>query len=187
METLETPEDSKSNLFKELYELDVSDHSVNDVGTVLAALRAAKPAPKLRTTPQTINRRGATRATRKLQQLGRTVSAPTSLTLSKPKLLTTDPRSIDDGKPQETVDAIVLISPVGAKLLGEEIPMKMAPSARGKRKRGRSLEFLPEAQQIFRGSKFCKFIVFFIPTNTHQSPARFPSKRRRGSCAKAAH
>ncbi|KAL8976585.1 MAG: hypothetical protein Q9205_007434, partial [Flavoplaca limonia] len=164
METLETPEDLKSNLFKELYELDVSDDSVNDVGTVLAAFRAAKPAPKLRTTPQTINRRGATRATRKLQQLGRTVSAPTSLNLAKPKLLTTDSRSIDDETPQETVDAIVLNSPLVAKLPGEEIPTKMAPTARGKRKRGRSLEVLPEAQQIFRGSKFCKFTFSSSPS-----------------------
>ncbi|KAL9620358.1 MAG: hypothetical protein Q9204_008215, partial [Flavoplaca sp. TL-2023a] len=164
METLETPEDSKSNLFKELYELDVSDDSVNDVGTVLAAFRAAKPAPKLRTTPQTINRRGATRATRTLQQLGRTVSASTSLNPAKPKLLTTDSRSIDDGKPQETVDAIVLNSPLVAKPPDEEIPTEMAPTARGKRKRGRSLEVLPEAQQIFRGSKFCKFTFSSSPS-----------------------
>ena len=157
METLETPEDSKSSLFKELYELDVSDDSANDVGTVLAAFRAAKPAPKLRTTPRTINRRGATRATRKLQQSGRTVSAPTSSNLAKPKPLTTDSSSIDDGNPQETVHAIILNSPVRANLPGDVIPMKMASAARGKRKRGRSLEVLPEAQQIFRGSKFCKY------------------------------
>ncbi|KAL8877643.1 MAG: hypothetical protein Q9198_004375 [Flavoplaca austrocitrina] len=164
MEILETPEDLKSNLFKELYELDVSDDSVNDVGTVLAAFRAAKLAPKLRTTLQTINRRGATRATRKFQQLGRTVSAPTSLNLAKPKLLTTDSRSIDDRKTQETVDAIVLNSPVRANLLGKAIPMKMASTARGKRKRGRSLEVLPKAQQIFRGSKFCKFTFSSSPS-----------------------
>ncbi|KAL8888043.1 MAG: hypothetical protein Q9215_004459 [Flavoplaca cf. flavocitrina] len=173
METLETPEDLKSNLFKELYELDVSDDSVNDVGTVLAAFRAAKPAPKLRTTPQTINRRGATRATRKLQQLGRTVSAPTSLNLAKPKLLTTDSRSIDDETPQETVDAIVLNSPLVAKLPGEEIPTKMAPTARGKRKRGRSLEVLPEAQQIFRGSKFCKYTFSSSPSILISPPQDF--------------
>ncbi|KAI4274586.1 MAG: hypothetical protein L6R38_006057 [Xanthoria sp. 2 TBL-2021] len=42
----------------------------------------------------------------------------------------------------------------------------MAPSAKGKRKRGRSLEVLPEAQQIFRGLRF-----YFLP-NDDVAPAR---------------
>lgn len=167
METSETAESLKRGLFRELYELDVSDDSVNDVGTVLAAFRAAKPAPKA---PQAFNRRRANHAPRQLQPLGRTVSAPTGLktTATTPKLLTT--QSLSDGGDQQSEavaspasrSAVVEDLQSTSKTIADQKPIQMAPSAKGKRKRGRLLEVLPGAQQIFRGLRFCKRSIPFM-------------------------
>lgn len=167
MEPSETPESLKRSLFRELYELDVSDESVNDVGTVLAAFRAAKPAPKARTIPQAFNRRRANHAPRQLQHLGRTVSAPTGLTTTTtPKLLTTQSLSDGGDKQSEAVASPVsrsaVVEDLQFKTIADQKPIQMAPSAKGKRKRGRSLEVLPEAQQIFRGLRFCKLSIPFM-------------------------
>ncbi|KAL8649446.1 MAG: hypothetical protein Q9226_005575 [Calogaya cf. arnoldii] len=181
METSETPETLKRSLFQELYELDVPDDSVNDTATLLAALRAAKSAPKAPTVPQAFNRRRAIHAPRQLQQLGRTVSAPTGLTTTTrttSRLLTTKSLSVGGDEQSEAVASSVSESPVveeprlksktSADPLAQKSPIQMAPSAKGngKRKRGRSPEILPEAQQIFRGLRF-----YFLP-NDDVAPAR---------------
>lgn len=159
MGTLETAGDLKRCFFQELYELDVSDDSVNDVGTVLAAFRAPKPKPKARPLPQAYNRSRA-----QLQHLGRTVSAPTPTgltTTGTPKPLSTKPLSDAGDKHAEAVIKSPVAENFQSKTVADQKPTQMAPGAKGKRKRGRSLEVLPEAQQIFRGLRFCKLSIPF--------------------------
>ncbi|KAI4106514.1 MAG: hypothetical protein LQ339_002974 [Xanthoria mediterranea] len=164
MGTSETAEDLKRCFFQELYELDVSDESVNDVGTVLAAFRAAKPKPKARPLPQAYNRPRAN-----LQHLGRTVSAPTPTgltTTGTPKPLSTGSLSDAGDKHSEAVRRSPVAENFQSKTVADQKPTQMAPGAKGKRKRGRSLEVLPEAQQIFRGLRF-----YFLPDDD-VAPAR---------------
>ncbi|KAL8913159.1 MAG: hypothetical protein Q9171_001953 [Xanthocarpia ochracea] len=176
METMETPETLKRCLFTELYELDVSDDTVNDVDNVLANLRAAKPIPKTRSSSQTLNSRRTNCTQRQFQVLGRTVSAPTGLISERAKLPPAEPLPHDGEIQPDAAAAPVLRPPVteGLELHSRtaadpqnlRVPVQMAPTTKGKRKRGRSLEVLPEAQQIFRGLKF-----YFLP-NDDVAPAR---------------
>ncbi len=170
MGTMETLETLKRCFFTELYELDVADDTLNDVDNVLANLRAAKPVRKAPTSSQTVNSRGANCTQPQFRVLGKTVSAPASLISERAKLPLAEPIPHDGEIQLDASLAPVLRPPVteGLELQSRtaadrqnlKAPVQMAPNAKGKRKRGRSLEVLPEAQQIFRGLKFCK--LFFL-------------------------
>ncbi|KAL8997995.1 MAG: hypothetical protein Q9169_002835 [Polycauliona sp. 2 TL-2023] len=177
MGTSETPESLKRSLFKEIYGLDVLDDSVNDVNSILADFRATRPVAKARTTPQAFKSRRADHIPRRIQYLGRTVSAPEALTPLAPKLITPYHLSFDGGQQQqETAAAPILKAQIAerpglpsktvAELQKNDLTTQMAPNTKGKRKRARSPEVLPEAQQIFRGQRF-----YFLP-NDDVAPAR---------------
>ena len=173
METMETLETSKRYFFTELYGLDVSDDTLNDVDNVLANLRAAKPVRKAPTSSQTFNSRRANCTQRQFPVLGRTVSAPTGLISEKAKLPRAEPLP-HDGEIQPdaaaapvlrppVTEGLELHSPTAAGRQNLRAPAQVAPNAKGKRKRGPSREVLPEAQQIFRGLKFCKLSFLSRP------------------------
>ncbi|KAL8863042.1 MAG: hypothetical protein Q9178_000415, partial [Gyalolechia marmorata] len=176
METLETLETLKRCFFTELYELDTADDTLNDVDNVLANLRAAKPVRKGPTSSQTGNSRRANCTQHQFPLLRTTVSAPTGLISEKAKLPPAEPLP-HDGEIQADAAAAPVLRPTVTEGLESHsrtaadrqnlrARVRMAPTAKGKRKRGRSLELLPEAQQIFRGLKF-----YFLP-NDDVAPAR---------------
>ncbi|KAL8770045.1 MAG: hypothetical protein Q9209_004083 [Squamulea sp. 1 TL-2023] len=176
MDTSETPETQKKNLFEEIYGLDVLDDSVNDVDINLATLRVAKPEYGSRTSSQSFNRRRTNITPRQIQGLGRTVSAPTWLIPVVPKLPPAEPLPVDDdlqpdaaASPDWSYPVVEGTDPQFQTTAGpknQDGPIRMAPAGKGKRKRGQTLEVLPEAQQIFRGLRF-----YFLPDDD-VAPAR---------------
>ncbi|KAL8737305.1 MAG: hypothetical protein Q9181_001796 [Wetmoreana brouardii] len=139
----------KKDFFEELHKLDSPDESTADVDGVLASLRASKPARVLFRSSQASNSRRTSHLHRQIQRLGRTVSAPSTLASSSkasPIIEPSDPQP-RTREPTRTIKG--------------EMPL-----TKGKRKRGQSLEVLPESQQIFKELKF-----YFIPNND-VAPAR---------------
>ncbi|KAL8797912.1 MAG: hypothetical protein Q9182_007128 [Xanthomendoza sp. 2 TL-2023] len=170
---METEENQKRSFFDELYQLDLSDDSVHDVGILLANIRAAKPAQTSRLPPQLFNRRRT--GQRHIQHLGGAVSAPSESTPTNSRSSLIVPPPDDDGISSESTRSPVTRSQiVGTVQLQHQpsagpqtkiAPSEMAPATK-KRKRDRALELLPEAQQVFRGLRF-----YFLP-NDDVAPAR---------------
>ncbi|KAL8815484.1 MAG: hypothetical protein Q9223_005376 [Gallowayella weberi] len=168
-----TDENRKRSFFDELYQLDLSDDSVNDVGSLLASLRAAKPAQKSRLPPQLFNRRRT--GQHQVQHLGRAVLAPSGSTPTNSRSSLIVPSPADNGlssepttspvTPSQIVGTVQLQHQPAAGPQTKIAPLQMAPTTK-KRKRDQSLELLPEAQQIFRGLRF-----YFLP-NDDVAPAR---------------
>ncbi|KAL8733710.1 MAG: hypothetical protein Q9166_001903 [cf. Caloplaca sp. 2 TL-2023] len=173
---MEIKEAQKRSFLEELYELDDSDDSVNDIGSLLANLRAAKPVRKSRTSSQGLNRRRADHAQRQILRLLRTVSAPSGSTSKGFSVSPIEPSPTDGEHHPGAAAALNPRSPVieepalhfqtAAASPNTTALLEMAPGAKGKRKRGQALEVLPEAQQIFRGLRF-----YFLP-NDDVAPAR---------------
>lgn len=156
-------EGQKRSFFDELYELDVSDTSVNDVDSLLTSLKAIRTARKSRPPSPIFNRRRANQ--RKIQSLERAVSAP-----SRSITTTLEPSLVKAPLAEGNVSSEAAKSPVTTSILVgtaglqphvvpspqiETSPLQMTATAK-KRKRGRSVDVLPEAQRIFSGRRFCK-------------------------------
>ncbi|KAI4248037.1 MAG: hypothetical protein L6R40_001126 [Gallowayella cf. fulva] len=166
-------EGQKRSFFDELYELDVSDTSVNDVDSLLTSLKAIRTARKSRPPSPIFNRRRANQ--RKIQSLERAVSAP-----SRSITTTLEPSLVKAPLAEGNVSSEAAKSPVTTSILVgtaglqphvvpspqiETSPLQMTATAK-KRKRGRSVDVLPEAQRIFSGRRF-----YFLP-NDDVAPAR---------------
>lgn len=158
----------KRNFFEELYELDRPDSSREDFDNVLASLKANRRPRLLSRSSGLSSIRGGTRMPHQIQRLARTVSAPLALT-SKPKASLTEPSldtptmtAVTDASESPIIKTSDLQPPaVGRSRTGKgEKPLKMPSVGKRKRKRGQSLEILPESQQIFQGLRFCK-----LPSN----------------------
>lgn len=157
----------KESFFEELHDLDAPDNSTADVEDVLNALRASRPSRRLSLLSQSSTRR-VIHSSRSQIRLGRTVSAPATTGLPQAPL--TDPLHEVQGCSAAPRSAVVEASFVQSSAVehrqNKKSTAKMAPTVGKKRKRGKSLDLLPEAQQIFRGLRF-----FFVP-NDDIAPSR---------------
>ncbi|KAL8898505.1 MAG: hypothetical protein Q9207_006660 [Kuettlingeria erythrocarpa] len=158
----------KESFFEELYALDAPDNSTADVEDLLKALRASRPSRRRSPLSQSSTRR-VIHSSRSQIRLGRTVSAPATTGLPQAPL--TDPLheipgcSVAASRPA-VVEASFVKSTADEHPQNKKPTAKMAPTVSKKRKRGKSLDLLPEAQQIFRGLRF-----FFVP-NDDIAPSR---------------
>jgi len=154
---------SKEAFFNDLYKLDdeeITDEGENEIALVL---KTSKKTAVIAITPE----QRATVDARLPTSMGRTMSSPVSLVRPRgPSRLDSDD-VIDRVKETPIASASVRLpsskqTTVYPKLSrGESASTarqtKPASKAGKKRKRGQSLEPLPESQQIFRGKAFCKF------------------------------
>lgn len=149
----------KEALFAELYQLDESGEEED-----VEPLRAfAKPEPWFSTSQPL-----APKASSSHHSLGRTVSAPLQLV---PLLKSEVVNVVEDTPPATSIAAT-------RKIDGAVSAMKRTPTSKSfttsndnkntkapktgmKRKRGESLEVLPESQKIFTGLSFCMFVDIF--------------------------
>lgn len=157
---MENKPTEKETFFQELFDLDEPDHSTSDVANLLYTLRASRPS--LSRPSQNIRR--LTHNSRQIRLFGRTVSAPIKST-TLPKASPAEPlhdkvkdshtgrtaSTISDG-PTDGQSGLRSVANVDSKPAIE--PLRM-PTTNRKRKRGKSLDALPEAQQIFKGLRFC--------------------------------
>ncbi|KAL8839079.1 MAG: hypothetical protein Q9170_001861 [Blastenia crenularia] len=159
--------------FKELYELDEPDESSGDVTNLLATIKASRPS--LPRTSLASLRRQLTHPSRDSQPVRRTVSAPLIKT-PLPNVSPNEPVVIEDTPVRRATTRVsdyplidgpsIPRSNADAHPHISADPVKMLAGTNKKRKRGKSEEVLPEAQQIFKGLRF-----YFIP-NDDVSPAR---------------
>ncbi|MCJ1400162.1 hypothetical protein MMC11_003366 [Xylographa trunciseda] len=146
--------ESKKLFFETLYSLDdesTESEEENEVAVILAASKQSK-----NVSPITPEQRFAIDS-RQATAMGRTMSSPV------PSTHDSAPTSITAGKrPQRQVPLIL----PKRRTMDETKPA--APKNLKKRKRGQSLELLPESQQIFRGKSF-----YFLPNNDIAPARRF--------------
>lgn len=149
----------KEALFAELYQLDESGEE-EDVEPLKAF---AKPEPRFSTSQPL-----APKVSSSHHSLGRTVSAPLQLV---PLLKSEDVNVIEDTPPATVIAATRRIdgplstmkrTPISKSFTTfNDTRNTKAPKNGMKRKRGESLEVLPESQRIFTGLSFCMFINMF--------------------------
>lgn len=141
----------KQKLFTELYELDNIDNG--EAETSMKAFTHRKTAEK----PINITKLFGSHSVRKL---GRTVSAPVNA-VSKPSsaslsMIEDTPISSPRHASQPSIEVFSpRPGPISKSFPAPENAVKMAKSS-AKRKRGQSLEVIPESQKIFNGLSFCK-------------------------------
>lgn len=149
----------KETFFKELFELDEPDTFDGDVDGLLTTLRANRPPQRHGHLSQSSSRRRSVHTSRPIQPFRRVVSAP--LSTDSPKVSPIDPlHEVKDTRGAtmlrsraDEVSRLQPGTPVGPR--STRAVTKMSAATNKKRKRARSLEILPEAQQIFRGLRFC--------------------------------
>ena len=150
---------SKEAFFNDLYNLDEEETTDEEENDVALELKTSKKKPVTAITPE----QRATVGARLPTAMGRTMSSPVPLTRAS--------RAHSDDvvdRVKETPIALVPARPQSSKQTTP--PPKTArvqtakqsdpaPKAGKKRKRGKSLEPLPESQQIFKGKAFCEFSI----------------------------
>ena len=147
----------KETFFEDLYELDEPDHSICDVDNLLSTLKACRPSKSR----LHANRRRLIHTSRRTQSLRKTVSDPVAASpLPKAPLTHNGTESLFRTTFSIVSKAPTVDTPRLSFDTNVEIPIaidhpKMPSSTIRKRKRGRSPVVLPEAQQIFKGLKFC--------------------------------
>ncbi|KAI4120904.1 MAG: hypothetical protein LQ338_006691 [Usnochroma carphineum] len=153
----------KESFFKEIYDLDEPDSFDRDVDGLLTILQANRPSQRQFHSSQSSNRRRLIHISRQIRPFGRTVSAPLAKT-DLPKASLTEPlHEVKDSRSSIPADKVSRVQPSTDV---DKLVTKMPTAKNRKRKRGQSLETLPEAQQIFRGLRF-----YFLP-NDDINPAR---------------
>lgn len=161
----------KEIFFNELYRLDDSDEE-QDTSEATLILRQSKDTFHQREDPSTpLPKRRLIHTSCATQPFGRTISEP--LLTSRPVLETVElvkdtplPSAMPlkgNGMREEEANAT---TPSLTGAFAKPDSSKRGPKARGKRKRGQSLEIMPESQQLFKG-----FSLYFFPNNDI-APAR---------------
>lgn len=154
--TMEEKKNQKIKFFKELYQLDQSDEETEHSNNPLTTLRLSKTLTHddSATSSRSLCRFPDYPLSRGGLQLGRTTSAP---------LLTNNP-SITEKESNIAPTSSNALAPIAAecqivssRVIGPAMKEVM-PTNKKKRKRGRSLDTLPESQQIFRGLAICTTI-----------------------------
>lgn len=152
----------KEIYFEELFDLDEPDCSSGGVNDILNELEASRPSKPLFSSSQ--NKRRPSHIPRPLRHLGRTVSAPINGTSPLRATSTEVLHEVQESRTKRAGLSVSIDSinhqarqpstpDKGSKKSSE--PFKMSIAAGRKRKRGKSLDVLPEAQQIFKGLRFC--------------------------------
>ena len=149
----ETVEESakKKAFFKDLYALDDDDEDPEDDCKAAVMLANSKKAPL------SIGQENITNSPGR-HDLARTVSAP----LPKPSTPGLDV-SFVAATPFPNTKPILKTNPDHATKMTSFVQTPIAiPKVRGKRKRGQSLEAMPESQRIFGGLAFCMWLILKV-------------------------
>jgi len=149
----------KEALFAELYQLDELDQE----GDVAPLKAFAKPEPRFSTSQPLTPKVSSSH-----RSLIRTVSAPLQLV---PLLKSEDVTVIEDTPPATAIAATRRIDGALSAMIRTPISKSFTTSSDTKnpkvsktgtkRKRGESLEVLPESQKIFTSLSFCMFVDMF--------------------------
>ena len=153
----------KITLFQQLYQLDESEEEREGVDQIDLILRHGKgnnyaSEKKDLSSPSHVQK--SSRSLGLCHPLGRTTSAPLPQARS---LESNEVQITRENSPSSAIftvnplhDQVMVDGPVQSRSGPNMATKKKVPKAKGKRKRGFSLEFIPESQQIFRGLTFCK-------------------------------
>ena len=135
--------ESKELFFETLYSLDdesTESEEENEIAVILGTSKKSKSVSPI--TPE----QNLTIVSRQSTAMGRTMSSPVSSTHNPATTsMTTERRPLQQVPPK---------IPKGRTVYDQK---PEASEAVRKRKRGQSLELLPESQQIFKGKIFCKY------------------------------
>lgn len=151
---MEEKKAKKIAFFAELYELDEPDDESEDTSGIDLILQQSK------TPTRSLPKQNLSQTLRSYHSLGRTTSAPL------PNLSSHAPNEvhvIQDGPSPSPVPIINSALQCQVTVHGRKMPndgaapisRKPLSKAVGKRKRGQSLEPIPDSQQIFKGLAFC--------------------------------
>lgn len=150
---MEEKKAKKIAFFTDLYELDESDDESDDTSEIGRILRQSKILVPPRSLPK------LTPHLRSCHPLGRTTSAPLPNSSNAPNKV-----HISQGGP--CPDPVPIVNPAFQNHItvdrhkmsnGKVATTSTKPlsKAKGKRKRGQSLELIPDSQQVFKGLSFC--------------------------------
>lgn len=187
---MEEKKAKKIAFFKDLHELDESDDESEDTSEIGLILQQSKIPP--RSLPKT----HLNSPLRSCYPLGRTTSAPLPKSSNAPN----EVNKIQDGPCRSPVPIVSPAIHCEANVDGHKMPnggvaqtsTKPLFKAKGKRKRGQSLELIPDSQQIFKGLAFCMSFTLvrllrrilrdetqtLFPTTTSHHHADFESEKR---------
>lgn len=154
----------KEAFFEELFDLDKPDYSSGDVNEFLKELRASRPSGQFPGSSH--NKRRPSYISRQIRHFGRTVSAPIDGTSLLGATSTETLPKVKDSHISKAALSVSIDSTDGQAGQSLAPDVKMSVASNRKRKRGKSLDVLPDAQQIFKGLRF-----YFIP-NDDVAPAR---------------
>lgn len=149
---MEEKKAKKIAFFKELYELDEPDDESEDTSGIGLILRPSKIPPR------------STERLRSSNPLGRTTSAPLPYSSSNAR---NEAHILQDGPCPSPVPNVNSARHDQVTIAGRNMPAsgvaatsrKPRSKATGKRKRGQSLELIPDSQQIFKGLAFCMEVL----------------------------
>lgn len=154
---MEEKKAKKIALFTDLYELDESDDESEDTSEIELILRQSKNPIPNPIPPRSLPKLNP--PLRSCHPLGRTISAPlpnSSNAPNKVHIVQVDPCP----EPVPIVNSAFQnhITVDGHKMSNGGVATtstKPLSKAKGKRKRGQSLELIPDSQQVFKGLSFC--------------------------------
>lgn len=152
----------KIALFQQLYQLDESEEEPEGIDQIdiLRHSKSINHASEKKVPSSPSPAQKLSRPLSSCHPFGRTTSAPLpqapSLESNKVQIICDNPRS----SPISTVNPVYDPAMVDGHALSScgsnVVTTKDVRKAKGKRKRGLSLEVIPESQQVFRGLTFCK-------------------------------
>lgn len=159
---------SKEAFFDDLYKLDDEEPTNEGEDEIALVLKTSKMKAISAITPE----QRATVDTRLPTSMARTMSSPVPSVRPRGPLRLDSDDVIDCVKETPVASASARLpsskqttvnpKPLGGESASTVKQTKPASKAGRKRKRGQSLELLPESQQIFRGKAFCKFSMGFL-------------------------
>lgn len=147
----------KVALFKALYQLDDPDDESEDISDISVMVRQSKTS----SLSSCLVQQKPTCPSRMNYPIARTISAPLPLTSSNAPSKDTTQSSPILIVNRSIHDQGAIKSPVMLSRGFNTTSSKKAPTNKGKRKRGQSLEVISESQQIFKGLVFCRVFATY--------------------------
>lgn len=188
---MEEKKAKKIAFFNELNELDESDDESMDTSKIDLILRQSE------SPPHSLSKQRLSQPLRSCYPLGRTRSAPlpNSSSHAPNEVLMIQDRPCPSPVPIVNSDFSFQVAVDGHKMLNGGVTAtstKPLSKSKGKRKRGQSLESIPDSQQIFKGLAFCMAFTLvrllrrilrdemqtLSPTMTSRHHADFESEKR---------
>lgn len=160
---MEEKKAKKIAFFAELHELDEADDESEDTSGIGLILQHGK------TLPRSLPKQYQSQALRSYHSLGRTTSAPLPESSSHAANEVHIFRDSPSPSPVPIIHSALQgqVTVHGRKMPNDKtapISKKPLSKAPGKRKRGQSLEQIPDSQQIFKGLAFCMvFALVMLP------------------------